>query len=39
MDKRKICEENPNAEFFKQVIEEDMSLLMMLATNGKYKPR
>jgi len=38
MDRKKMCQENPNVEFFKQIIQEDLSLLKMLATNGKYIP-
>jgi hypothetical protein len=37
MDKKKICEENPNVEFFREVIRENLPLMKMLATNGKHE--
>ena len=35
MDRKKICEENPNLEFFREIIREDLPLLKMLAANAK----
>ena len=37
MDKKKICEENPNVEFFRDVIRENLPLMKMLATYGKHE--
>jgi len=32
---KKACQDNPNLEFFKEIIKEDLPLLKLLATNGK----
>jgi hypothetical protein len=34
----KLRGENPNRQLLKEIIEEDLPLFKMLATNGKYKP-
>ncbi len=34
---KKGCQENPNLAFFREILEEDIPLLKMLATNGKHK--
>ena len=36
MEKRN-CRDNPNLEFFREILKEDIPLLKMLATNGKHK--
>lgn len=34
----KECDKNPNAGVIRLLAIEDLPLLKMLATNGKYKP-
>jgi len=38
LNSKERCLKNPNVEFFKQIILEDLPLFKMLATNGKYSP-
>jgi hypothetical protein len=34
----KLIGENPNRQLLREIIEEDLPLFKMLATNGKSKP-
>jgi hypothetical protein len=37
LNSKERCLKNPNVEFFKEIILEDLPLFKMLATNGRYK--
>jgi len=34
----KECDKNPNADVIRSLAMEDLPLLKMLATNGRFKP-
>jgi len=37
LNSKERCLKNPNMEFFKEIVLEDLPLFKMLATNGRYK--